>query len=136
MKHTFTIICLLLTAIVYGQKSTLIQNYNPRAKDLKHHLNKTEDSLILESNRLIEKVGIFNSAFEKKLYLYKNKVKISLKDVPVGRFVTEVKYDDKLILITLIRHKAFGKKTKIVSTEELERPIVSSKLKTETVKTN
>jgi len=64
MRILYTIVFLLLTTSIYGQKSTLLQNINVRAKELKHSLNKTGDSLILEGERTIYKVEIFNKVIQ------------------------------------------------------------------------
>ena len=105
MKHICRIACLLLTTLIFSQESSLIQNINFRAKDLKHSLNTNGDSLLLESEFDISKVNIYNDTFEKSYIVDKQKTKIPLVHIPNGRFVTEVKIQDKLIIITLIRHK-------------------------------
>ncbi|WP_296382804.1 hypothetical protein [Winogradskyella sp.] len=121
MKTACTIVLLLLTTLGYGQKSTLIQNINVRAKELKHSLNKTGDSLILEGKRPIDKVEIFNDNFEKKFIVNHHKAKIPLHNIPLGRFVTSVKVDDKLIIITLLRHKTLKELPKISTSNETEQ---------------
>jgi len=131
MKNALAILCLLFAVLVYGQKSTLLQNYNPRAKELKHSLNKTEDTLILKGKQMINKVGIFNKDFEKTITVNNRNVKIPLQDIPVGRFVTEVRVEGKLIIITLLRHEAFNK-PKIVLNEEVEKPSITDEIVTET----
>jgi len=127
MRTTITIALLLLSVLSYAQKSTLIQNINVRAKELKHNLNKSGDSIILESKSHIDKVSIFNSGFEKKFIVEQNTAKIPLNNIPVGRFVTEVKLNNKLIIITLLRHEVLttikksitAKTTKSMSSESL-----------------
>ena len=109
MKKGCAILFLFLTSLIYGQNSTLLQNTNFRAKALKHFLNKTGDSLILESKETIYKVAIFNTDFERTFAVGSKKTTIPLTDIPVGRFVTEVKVNDKLIIITLLRHKPYTK---------------------------
>jgi hypothetical protein len=101
---------LLLATLVYGQKSTLFQNINFRAKELKHTLNKSGDSLILEGERRISKVEIFNNDYEQIIDVKDSKVKICLNDVPVGRFVVEATLPDKLIVITLLRNEPLNRK--------------------------
>ena len=51
------------------------------------------------------KVEIFNTDFQKAYIVNSLDTKIPLTDIPVGRFVTEVKVNDKLIIITLLRHE-------------------------------
>jgi hypothetical protein len=105
MKLLYTSLFLLLTILSYGQKSTLFQNINFRAKELKHNLNKAGDSLILEGERTIFKVTIFNGGFEKIISVKDSKAKIPLNDIPVGRFVVEATLQDKLIVLTLLRNE-------------------------------
>lgn len=106
MKTTrHTLVLLFLTALMYGQNSTLFQNINVRANELKHHLNETGDSLLLNGKRKIHFVDIFNSDFEKRFIVNNKAASIPLKDIPVGRYTTEVKLNNKLIIITLIRNK-------------------------------
>ena len=106
MKRTlYSLTLILLATLAYGQKSTLLQNVNFRAKELKHHLNDAGDSLTLESERPIYKVEIFNSSFEKSQIVKNTKVTIPLQDIPVGRFVVEAALPDRLIVITLLRNE-------------------------------
>lgn len=104
-KHMTIIGFLLVSLIGYSQKSTLIQNINVRAKELKHRLNDTGDSLILEGQRKIYTVEIFNSEFERKIHVKKNTAIISLKEIPVGKFIVEATLVDKLIVMTLFRNE-------------------------------
>ena len=113
MRLSCTLAFLLLTTLVYCQKTTLLQNKNPRAKELKHKLNKTGDSLILESKRTIYRVEIFNREYGKALNVKDSKVKIALDDIPMGRFVVEATLIDKLILITLLRDGSFSSEPSI-----------------------
>ena len=102
MKYIYLTAFMLVTVLSHGQKSSLLQNVNNRAKVLKHKLNKTGDSLILNSEKVIEKVEIYNSGFEKKFPIFNNNAKIPIANIPSGRYVTEVKLPGKLILITLL----------------------------------
>lgn len=120
MRKLCTIVFLLLTTFSYCQKSTLLQNVNIRAKELKHHLNKTEDSLILEGERTIYKVEIFNKDFERTIIVKDSKVKIPLKDIPVGRFVVEAVLPDRLVVITLLRNESLN--------QPLNRPMSKRKI--------
>jgi hypothetical protein len=105
MKQSCSILFLLLALVVKSQNSTLIQNINYRAAELTHHLNTLGDSLILEGSRTISKVEIFNDNFTKTFTVENNKTIIPLADIPIGRFVTEVELEEKLIIITLLRHE-------------------------------
>lgn len=108
MRILYTAVFLLLTISIYGQNSTLLQNVNVRAKELKHSLNKTGDSLVLEGERTIYKVEIFNKDFEQSLVVKDSKVTIPLNNIPVGRFVVEAVLPDRLIVITLVRNEALS----------------------------
>lgn len=107
MKLLYTLVFVLLTSLVYGQKSTLFQNVNVRAKELKHNLNKTGDSLIFKCERTVYEVVIFNDDFERVIKVRDTEAKIPISDVPVGRYIVEALLSDKLIVITLIRNEPF-----------------------------
>ncbi|WP_299117600.1 hypothetical protein [uncultured Winogradskyella sp.] len=96
---------LFLSTMVYGQKSTLIQNVNFRAKELKHYLNKAEDSLILEAKRTIYKVNLFNKDYDETIEVKDKKITIPLYDLDIGRYVIEVVLLDKRIIIVLFRNE-------------------------------
>lgn len=112
MTRLLTVLLFILAPFIHGQKSTLLKNINYRASELQHTLNKTGDTLVLKGERTIDKVEIFNSDFQKAYIVNSLDTKISLTDIPVGRFVTEVKVNDKLIIITLLRHENFEKEAK------------------------
>jgi len=118
MKKFCTLALVLTTMLVYGQKSTLLQNINFRAKELKHSLNQTGDTLILQGERKIEVVDIYNGDFEKNFSVNNQSVKIPIHDIPVGRYATEVKLKNKRIIITLIRHDAFEKNSNQILQEK------------------
>lgn len=120
MKKGCAILFLFLASLSYCQNATLLQNIDFRAKELKHSLNKTGDTLILESERIITKVTIFNSDFEKLTLVNHKAAKIPLTDFPNGRFVTEVKVHNKLIIITLICHKPLNKISNSIVTKTAE----------------
>lgn len=104
LKNFLLLVFMSLAMLAYGQKSTLIQNINYRAKELKHRLNKEGDSLILQSERTIYSVEIFNQHYEKLVQVGSNEVKIPLHGTPLGRLVVQAKMIDKRILMTLQRH--------------------------------
>ncbi|NRD21657.1 hypothetical protein HNV10_00285 [Winogradskyella litoriviva] len=108
MKIIYTTVFLLLASLVYGQKSTLYQNVNVRAKELKHNLNKTGDSLILKCERTIYEVVIFNDDFERVVSVKDTEITIPIADVPIGRYIVEALLSDKLIVITLLRNEPFS----------------------------
>ena len=104
--RTLCITAVLLVAyFANSQNSTLIQNRNFRASELKHNLSSSGDSLILDGLRSIIKVTISNDSFSKTFRVVNKKISIPLDGIPVGRFTTEVQLDNKLIIITLLRHK-------------------------------
>ena len=116
MKLIHTIVFFLLTSFIYGQKSTLFQNINFRADELKHYLNTSEDRIILRCERDIFEVVIYNDDFERVINVEGSEVQIPISDVPVGRYVVEVALSDKLIVITLVRHEPLeAAKTKPLS---------------------
>ncbi|MBU2929212.1 hypothetical protein [Winogradskyella psychrotolerans] len=104
IKNISTLLVLLLTTINYGQNITLLQNNNPKAKELIHGLNTTMDSLVLECNSKIEKVEIFNSDYDQTVVVEAHKTQIPLKHMPVGNFVVETKLAEKIIILDLIKH--------------------------------
>ncbi|WP_178985824.1 hypothetical protein [Winogradskyella helgolandensis] len=108
MKLLYFIVLLFLSTLVYGQKSVLLQNTNTRAKELKHQLNKTEDSIIFKCDRTIYELMIFNDDFERVIKVKDTVAKIQISDIPVGRYAVEAVLRDKLIIITLLRNESFG----------------------------
>jgi hypothetical protein len=104
---------------LYSQNSTLLQNKNFRANDLKHKLNKKGDSLILESNKTIYNVEIFNEDFSKTVKVNSTKTVISLKDTPIGRLVVQAKLADKRIIMTLLRHNSFDEIVEVIAEEKI-----------------
>lgn len=122
LKNVYIFVFMFLTLASYGQKSTLIQNINFRAKELKHNLNKAGDTLILSSEKTIYNVDIFNQDFEKTVDVRSNETKIPLHDTPLGRLVVQAKMPDKRIIMTLLRHEEIenitSKKIEILSKKE------------------
>ncbi|WP_178985823.1 hypothetical protein [Winogradskyella helgolandensis] len=104
IKNISTLLVLLLTTISYGQNITLLQNTNPKAKELRHRLNITTDSLVLECDSKIQKVEIFNRDYEQTVIVEANKTQISLLNIPVGNFVVETKLAEKIIVMDLTKH--------------------------------
>ncbi len=105
MKFLYSFIFLFLTTLTYGQKSVLLQNTNTRAEELKHYLSHGQDSLILEGQRTIYEVMIYNANFERVIKVKKSDAKVIISDIPVGRYAVEVVLKDKLIVITLLRNE-------------------------------
>lgn len=107
MRLHYTFVFLLLTSMVFGQKSTLFQNVNVRAKELKHNLNDAGDLLIFKCDRTIYEIVIFNDDFERTFKIKDSETEISIADLPVGRYIIEALLSDKLIVITLLRNEPF-----------------------------
>lgn len=103
-KNICTLLILFSTLFNYGQNFTLIKNTNPKAKELKHVLNQTKDSLLLASETKILHVEIFNEDFEEIVLIDGYKAQISLEHIPEGKFVVEVKLADKNIIMGLMRY--------------------------------
>ncbi|WP_426429377.1 hypothetical protein ACPX19_07415 [Winogradskyella sp. HB-48] len=121
MTRLLTILLLFLAPFVHGQRSTLLKNINYRASELYHSLNESGDTLILRGERTIDKVEIFNNSFQKAYIVNSLDTKIPLDDIPTGRFVTEVKVKDKLIIITLLRHDDLEEEQEITTVETNEQ---------------
>ena len=107
MKLLHSFIFLFLTTLTYGQKSVLLQNTNTRAEELKHYLSPAQDSLVLESERTIYEVMIYNDNFERIIKVKKTDAKVLISDIPVGRYAVEAVLKNKLIVITLLRNEIF-----------------------------
>lgn len=107
MRLQYTLVFLLLTALAYGQKSTLYQNVNVRAKELKHNLNEAGDTLVIKCERTVYEVVVFNDDFERVIKVRDTDAKIPIADIPVGRYIVEALLSDKLIVMTLIRNESF-----------------------------
>ncbi|WP_422105887.1 hypothetical protein [Winogradskyella sp.] len=103
-KNLLALLMLFLTMVSNSQDIVLLKNFNPKAKVLQHHLNKTRDSLILDCSQSIIKVDLFNGDFEKTVEVNNSKVNITLNDIPVGEFMIEVQLDDRTIIMELIRY--------------------------------
>jgi hypothetical protein len=107
-KRIYTLLILLLTLSIYGQNATLIKNYNPKAKELKHNLSYVGDTLILASEKQIIQVDIFNEDYEKLVVIEDYNAQISLRDLPEGKYVIEAKLVDKIILMDIIKYDDFN----------------------------
>jgi hypothetical protein len=104
-KTTIVLFVTFLSLAMYGQKSSLKQNVNLRAKGLKHELNQAGDSLKLKAERTIFHVQMYSDNFEITIPVSDTEAIIPLYQLPVGRYVVEAQLPDRLILITLLRHE-------------------------------
>ncbi len=108
MNIMITRICTLFiffsTFISYSQDVTLLKNFNPKVKELKHDLNYSKDSLSLKCESKIMKVDIFNEDYEQSFEIKDFQTLIPLKDIPVGKFVVEVYLTNKIAEMHIIKH--------------------------------
>ena len=105
IKSICTLLVLFSTIQIHSQSITLLKNFNPKAKELKHSLNQTRDSLLLSCENTIKKVDIFNEDYEETLIIENHKAQIALNNLPVGKFVVETTIADKVIIMDLIRYE-------------------------------
>lgn len=110
-KNTIKILCVsfLLFSPLFSasQKSVIFKNVNVLAKELSHKLNKTGDSLVLNGERNISKVEVFNSKFSAEYRIGAKSTEIPLQDLPLGRYVVLVRLPDLSIAITLLRNESY-----------------------------
>ncbi|GGI55756.1 hypothetical protein GCM10011444_00650 [Winogradskyella haliclonae] len=64
---------------------------------------------MLNGERQIYRVEIFNPEFSKEIHYKSKSVKVPIDDLPVGRYTVLVRLHDKLIAINLIRKEPFYK---------------------------
>lgn len=107
MKKICTLLILCSTIIISGQNVTLLKNFNPKVKELKHDLNSTKDSLILRCENTIVKVEIFNEDYEKLIVVENHNTEIYLNDIPAGKFAVEVTLADKVVLMDIIKYEDY-----------------------------
>ena len=68
--------------------ATIIKNVNVRAKGVKHSLNATKDTLLLESDKKINYVYAINRDYKKELYDFidDNSYKVPLSHLKSGKY--------------------------------------------------
>jgi len=113
-----TLLILFLTIITNGQNVTLLKNFNPKAAELIHNLNNSNDSLVIQSKKTIIKVDIFNEDYEKMIEINDNEAQISLDEIPIGKFVVEVKLEDKIIVMDIIKYEQMDNSNLTQNNEE------------------
>lgn len=94
MKKLLT--SLLIVAFGFGIQSvtaqstfaTIAKNVNNRAESVKHYLNSTKDTLILESERKINYVYAINREYKKEIYDFidDKKYKVPLTNFKSGKY--------------------------------------------------
>lgn len=110
MKATLCFLTLILTiSFAQSQESVLIQNSNVDAKELEHHLNSTNDSIVLHGKNLIEKVEIYGNGFTKSYSNSTDEFVVPLYDIPLGRHSVAVFTNRKIIMMTLLRKEPYKK---------------------------
>ncbi|WP_369992626.1 hypothetical protein [Winogradskyella sp.] len=115
-----TRICTLLIFIAaftsHGQNVTLLKNFNPKVKELKHYLNPTRDSLILRCDSKIIKVDIFNEDYDQLFEINNNSANISLENLPEGKFTVDVYLEKKIAEMHIIKRN-YVEEEDIIETE-------------------
>ena len=101
IKQFYILLFSLLTVFSYGQSIMFQPNTNHKARKLLQTLNKTGDSLILESNKTIRQVDIFNKDFLKTIEIDSTKAKIDLNMLPKGNFIVKARLGRKRIVMYL-----------------------------------
>lgn len=107
----YTLLMLASTLIGYGQNVTLLKNFNPKVKELKHSLNESRDSLNLICESKIVKVDIYNEDYEETFEIEDFHSLIPLEDLPEGKFVVDVQLVDKIVEMHIIKHQNLEKDT-------------------------
>nr|WP_321224895.1 hypothetical protein [uncultured Psychroserpens sp.] len=85
--------------------TTIRKNINPLAFELNHNLSDSQDSLLLENKFLFKKVRFLNKTTE-KVFDFKpavRKAKISLKELPLGKYTVMFYQADKIIVFQVDR---------------------------------
>lgn len=99
------LLMLFSTLIGNSQNITLLKNFNPKVKELKHNLNQNKDSLKLECENKIFKVEIFNEDYEHTFNVEDTKANIPLQKLPEGKFVVEVYLANKIAEMHIVKYK-------------------------------
>ncbi|WP_178990002.1 MULTISPECIES: hypothetical protein [Winogradskyella] len=102
----------LLAVYSYGQDISFEKNDNRAARVLDHSLNKSRDSLIFKSEKVISQVDIFNKYYMSSVEVNGNESKIEVANLPAGRYVVQARVDRKRIVMYL------EKKTSLVKNLE------------------
>ncbi|MBC2846440.1 hypothetical protein [Winogradskyella flava] len=108
-KVISTFLILFLATFCYSQNITLLKNYNPKVKELKHNLNLSKDSLSLRCEGKIIKVDIFNDDYDQSYDVKDNQGLIPLRNLPEGKFVVEVHLTNKIVEMHVVKY--FDNKT-------------------------
>ena len=97
--------------------TTIRKNINPLAYELNHNLSDSQDSLLLENKFLFKKVRFLNKTTE-KVFDFKPAVKsakISLEDLPLGKYTVMFYQADKIIVFQVDRLLPFDYRSTLES---------------------
>lgn len=93
-----------LTTLSFSQELTFHKNksYAARNLGLVQKLNKSGDSLILESDKkIIRQVDILNDDYLESVDINSNKGKVNLKQLPIGNYVLQARIGRRRIVMFL-----------------------------------
>ena len=127
----FTIKFLCISFLIFfplfgnSQKTLIEKNVNYRAKELVHYIDASEDHLILECERKIFTVEIFNEEFRITEKPEQNNASILLHDIPLGKYTVLVRLSDKAIVIPMLRNESY-KKIEPLEVETLENDVAKN----------
>ncbi|MCK8480104.1 hypothetical protein [Psychroserpens algicola] len=102
------VLFLLMSSNSFAQEeiyTTIRKNVNPLAFDLDHNLSNKQDSLLLDSKFLFKKVRFLNKTTE-RVFDFKpavKRAKISLEDLPLGKYTVMFYQADKIIVFQIDR---------------------------------
>ena len=87
--------------------ATIIKNVNVRAKGVKHSLNATKDTLLLESDNKINYVYAINRDYKKELYDFidSKSYKVPLSDLDSGKYTFVVGQSPLKIVFSVFVHR-------------------------------
>lgn len=101
--------------------ATIIKNVNVRAKGVKHSLNATKDTLLLESNKKINYVYAINRDYKKELYDFidDKSYKVPLSNLKSGKYTFVVGQSPVRIVFAVYVNRNEGE-------NDIEKPIATS----------
>lgn len=99
--------------------AVLEKNLNVRAKDLIHELNSTKDSLLIQSTSRIKYIYSINEDYQREIFTYvgKNKVKVALDNLSLGKHVMVVNHKAQLIVFVL---KIFAEEPELLAVKDTD----------------
>ena len=121
----FLLFLLFLTPIIIHPQDSITSiryNRNWDAKELKHSLNKTKDSLILECDYIMHKVEIYHPVTRREIPLGSKQATISIRDLELGRHSVDVFTNSKIIMFNILRHLEYPKEPEKTPKEPEKTP--------------